>query len=170
MKCEALESLQTRRFLYTTLFNVMRGADYSSNQQPNLRTSGCECFLAALRNGQGEVLSELIWKMIERAEWGRRAKRTEKCCSKWGVPGPTVPLIKMLTLGGGSSSSRVLLVPSLAADVTFDFAAHELTPVSPAVVNGGYGVRVCASACLHVGIVWFFNQLSRAICPKAGLY
>lgn len=50
--------------------------------------------------------------------------------------GPTVPLIKMLTLGGGSSSSPVLLVPSLAADVTFHLSAHEPTPVSPAMVNG----------------------------------
>lgn len=169
MKCEALVSLQTSRFPYPRLFNVTRGSDYSSNQHSNLRTAGCECFLVVPRNGQGQVLSELIWKMMERAVWERRAKSTEKCCSKWGVPGPTVPLIKMLTLGGGSSSSPVLLVPSLAADVTFHLSAHEPTPVSPAVVNGVWcaRVRVCLVARGHRLI---FQSTEWGYFPKAVLF
>lgn len=160
------------RSLYMTLFNVMWGSDYSSNQQPNLRTSGCECFLVVRRNAQGEVLSELIRKMIERAEWGRRAKSTEKCCSKWGVPGPTVPLIKMLTLGGGSSSSRVLLVPSTGSRCDLwprGTRASQLLSRQP-WVNGGM-MRACVRL---LGCTWALFDFSIAwvgwFFPKAGLF
>lgn len=154
---------------FMSLFNVMRGSDYSSNQQSNLCMSGSECFLVVRRNGQGEVLSELIGKMIERAEWERRAKSTEKCCSKWGVPAPTVPLIKMLTLGGGSSSSPELLIPSLAADATFHLSAHELTPVSPVMVNGVWCARACM--CLIArGHCLIFQSTEWDYFPKAVLF
>lgn len=145
----------------------MPGSDYSSNQQPNLCVPAYECFLVVWRNGQGEVLSELTWKMIERAAWERRAKSSEKCCGKLGVPGPTVPLITMLTLGGGSASSPVPFVPSLAADVTFDLSVHELTPVSSAMVNGVRGVRGCSVARGHCLI---FQSSEWGYFPKAVLF
>lgn len=167
MNGEVLESLQTCRVLHMSLFNVMRGPDYSSNQQFNLHASGCKCFLAVRWNGQGEFLSELIWKMAAGAGWGRRAKSTEKCCGKRGVPGPAVPLIKMLTVGGGSSSSPVLLVPSLAADVTFHLSAHGPTPVSSASHGVKWGM-MCA--CVRLLGRLIFQSTEWGYFPKAMLF
>lgn len=105
----------------------------------------------------------------KKAVWERRAKSTEKSCSKWGVPGPAVPLIKMLTLCGGSSISSVLLVPSLAADVTFHLSAHEPTPVLPAMVNGVWGACVCV--CLVArGHCMTFQSTEWGYFPKAVLF
>lgn len=92
-------------------------------------------------------------KMIERAARRTRAKHPEKCSSKWGVPRPTVPLIKMLTPSEwGAVSLQCRTFSFWHADVNFHLSAHEQTPVSTAPVNevtyAGVCMRVLVSVCV----------------------
>lgn len=68
---------------------------------------GCECCLGAAKwTGRRPLKAHM--ETTEKAEWRIWAKYPEKYSSKWGVPGPTVQLIKMSTPSQWSAVSPVL--------------------------------------------------------------